>query len=121
MAVTEQVQIPTSSNGRDVMFAVGVVFILAILFLPIPTIFIDFGLSISIALSVLILMVSLWIARPLDFSKSVTVGALKDKPTRSPILAGCSEPIRAFNSPFGVSTVTICVVPRYSVARTSPR
>ena len=47
--------------------------VLAILFLPIPTIFIDFGLSISIALSVLILMVSLWIARPLDFSSFPTI------------------------------------------------
>ncbi len=52
----------------DVTLATGVVFILAILFLPIPSVLIDFGLACSLALSVLILMVSLWIARPLDFS-----------------------------------------------------
>jgi flagellar biosynthesis protein FlhA len=52
----------------DVTLAAGVVFILAILFLPIPSILIDFGLACSLALSVLILMVALWIARPLDFS-----------------------------------------------------
>ena len=57
-----------SKRGRDVIFAGGIVFILAILFLPIPTFLIDIGLTLSIALSVLILMVSLWIARPLDFS-----------------------------------------------------
>jgi flagellar biosynthesis protein FlhA len=52
----------------DVTLATGVVFILAILFLPIPSVLIDFGLACSLALSVLILMVSLWISRPLDFS-----------------------------------------------------
>ncbi len=36
------------------------------LFLPIPAFLIDVGLAFSIALSVLILMVALWIGRPLD-------------------------------------------------------
>ncbi|MDD9908501.1 MAG: flagellar biosynthesis protein FlhA [Ahrensia sp.] len=62
-----------SGRGRDVIFACGIVFILAILFLPIPTFLIDIGLTLSIALSVLILMVSLWIARPLDFSSFPTI------------------------------------------------
>jgi flagellar biosynthesis protein FlhA len=52
----------------DVTLATGIVFILAILFLPIPSVLIDFGLACSLALSVLILMVALWISRPLDFS-----------------------------------------------------
>jgi flagellar biosynthesis protein FlhA len=52
----------------DVTLATGIVFILAILFLPIPSVLIDFGLACSLALSVLILMVALWIPRPLDFS-----------------------------------------------------
>jgi flagellar biosynthesis protein FlhA len=56
------------SNGRDVGLALGVVLILTVLFLPIPAFLIDMGLAVSVALSVLILMVSLWIARPLDFS-----------------------------------------------------
>ncbi len=54
--------------GRDVAFAGGIVLILCIFFLPIPAILIDFGLAVSIALSVLILMVSLWIQKPLEFS-----------------------------------------------------
>ena len=45
----------------------------AILFLPIPPFLIDIGLAFSIALSVLILMVALWIQRPLDFSAFPTV------------------------------------------------
>ena len=73
MAVAESLDANSSSNGKDVVFAVAVIFILAILFLPIPTIFIDFGLSVSIALSVLILMVSLWISKPLDFSSFPTI------------------------------------------------
>lgn len=60
-------------RGRDVMFAAGVVVILAILFLPIPPLVIDMGLAFSIALSVLILMVALWIQKPLEFSAFPTV------------------------------------------------
>ncbi|WP_445502360.1 flagellar biosynthesis protein FlhA [Microvirga sp. G4-2] len=60
-------------RGRDLMFAAGVVVILAILFLPIPPLAIDMGLAFSIALSVLILMVSLWIQKPLEFSAFPTV------------------------------------------------
>lgn len=60
-------------SGRDVFFAAGIVSILAIFFLPIPSFLIDMGLAFSIALSVLILMVSLWIEKPLDFSAFPTV------------------------------------------------
>ncbi|VVT32129.1 Flagellar biosynthesis protein FlhA [Rhizobium sp. EC-SD404] len=60
-------------QGRDVGFALGIVAILAILFLPLPPILIDMGLAFSIALSVLILMVSLWIQRPLEFSSFPTI------------------------------------------------
>ncbi|MCT7377554.1 flagellar biosynthesis protein FlhA [Chelativorans salis] len=60
-------------HGRDVGFALGVVVILAILFLPIPPFLIDIGLAFSVAFSVLILMVALWIQRPLDFSSFPTI------------------------------------------------
>src|SRR3954469_6379002 len=60
-------------SGRDIGFACGIVGILCILFLPIPAFLIDIGLAFSIALSVLILMVALWIQRPLDFSSFPTV------------------------------------------------
>jgi len=59
--------------GADVFFAAGIVAMLTILFLPIPPVLIDLGLAFSIALSALILMVSLWIQRPLDFSAFPTV------------------------------------------------
>ncbi|MGY3031115.1 flagellar biosynthesis protein FlhA [Bradyrhizobium sp. USDA 4354] len=59
--------------GADAFFAGGIVTMLTILFLPIPPILIDLGLAFSIALSALILMVALWIQRPLDFSAFPTV------------------------------------------------
>ena len=58
---------------RDVGFAMGIVIILSVLFLPIPAALIDIGLAFSIAFSVLILMVALWIQRPLDFSSFPTI------------------------------------------------
>ena len=60
-------------GANDVGFAIGIVFILTVLFLPLPATLIDIGLSLSIALAVLILMVALWIQRPLDFSAFPTV------------------------------------------------
>lgn len=60
-------------SSRDIGFALGIVGILCILFLPIPPFLIDLGLAFSIAFSVLILMVALWIQRPLDFSSFPTI------------------------------------------------
>ncbi len=60
-------------GARDVSFAIGIVFILTVLFLPLPAVMIDIGLAFSIAFSVLILMVALWIHRPLEFSAFPTV------------------------------------------------
>ncbi|QAZ44599.1 flagellar biosynthesis protein FlhA [Mesorhizobium sp. Pch-S] len=74
MAISESISTETMPrNSRDVFFALGIVVILAVLFLPIPAFLIDVGLAFSIALSVLILMVALWIPRPLDFSSFPTV------------------------------------------------
>ncbi|MCA1489395.1 MULTISPECIES: flagellar biosynthesis protein FlhA [Sinorhizobium/Ensifer group] len=60
-------------KSRDIGFALGIVMILSILFLPIPPFLIDLGLAFSIAFSVLILMVALWIQRPLEFSSFPTI------------------------------------------------
>ena len=58
---------------REMAFALGIILILCFLFLPIPPLLIDLGLAFSIALSVLILMVALWIEKPLEFSAFPTV------------------------------------------------
>jgi flagellar biosynthesis protein FlhA len=60
-------------GARDIGFAAGIIAILAVFFLPIPAFLLDLGLAVSIAFSVLILMVALWIQRPLDFSSFPTV------------------------------------------------
>jgi len=74
MALSETASIPSKGNsGRDIALALGVIVILSILFLPIPPFLIDFGLALSIAVSVLILMVALWMQRPLDFTSFPTV------------------------------------------------
>ncbi|MFN4281203.1 MAG: flagellar biosynthesis protein FlhA [Alphaproteobacteria bacterium] len=57
----------------DIALAIGVVSILMVLILPLPTWLLDFSIAISFAFSVLILMTCLFIARPLDFSSFPTV------------------------------------------------
>ena len=59
--------------GSDVGLAIGVVALLAVLILPLPTPLIDLGLALSITASVLILMVALFLRRPLDFTSFPTL------------------------------------------------
>src|SRR5471030_2730237 len=57
----------------EIALALMVVAILIVLILPMPTWLLDFSLAISMTLSVLILMVALFIQRPLEFSTFPTV------------------------------------------------
>lgn len=58
---------------KDVFFAAGLIGLIAVLVLPMPTWLVDIGLATSITLSVLVLMVAIWIEKPLDFSSFPTV------------------------------------------------
>ena len=58
---------------QDMMFAAALILLVAVLVLPTPSWIVDVGLSASITLSVLILMVAIWIEKPLDFSSVPTV------------------------------------------------
>src|SRR3954466_42351 len=58
---------------QDVLFADGIIVLVAVLVLPMPTWVVDIGLAASITLLVLILMVAMWIDKPLDFSSFPTV------------------------------------------------
>ena len=74
MSLTAAGTAPAANRGgKDIAFAVGIVLILCLFFLPVPAFMIDFGLALSIALAVLILMVALWIHKPLEFSAFPTV------------------------------------------------
>ncbi|MEH6497320.1 MAG: FHIPEP family type III secretion protein, partial [Pseudomonas marincola] len=57
----------------DIGLALGVVCILVVLVLPMPSWLLDFSLALSITFSVIILMTCLFISRPLDFSSFPTV------------------------------------------------
>ncbi|HEX9647705.1 MAG TPA: flagellar biosynthesis protein FlhA [Alphaproteobacteria bacterium] len=57
----------------DVALSLCVITILIVLIMPMPRWLLDFSLAISITFSVLVLMVSLFIARPLEFSSFPTI------------------------------------------------
>src|SRR5580658_5023930 len=57
----------------EIALALGVVAILSVLILPLPSWLLDTALALSITFSVLILMVSLFIQKPLEFSAFPTV------------------------------------------------
>jgi flagellar biosynthesis protein FlhA len=59
--------------GTDIGLALGVVMLLAVLVLPLPTMLLDMGLALSITASVLVLMVALFLQRPLDFTSFPTL------------------------------------------------
>ena len=66
-------QIMTALGGGDVTLAMGIVAILVILVLPLPSWLLDVLLTVSITFSVLILMTTLFVQKPLDFSSFPTV------------------------------------------------
>jgi flagellar biosynthesis protein FlhA len=59
--------------GTDIGLAIGVVCLLSVLILPLPTFVLDIGLAMSITLSVLVLMVALFLSKPLDFTSFPTL------------------------------------------------
>ena len=66
-------RIGTAARRGDVALALGIVCILVVLILPMPSWMLDIALAISMTLSVLILMTVLFIHRALDFSSFPTV------------------------------------------------
>ncbi|MEK9673842.1 MAG: flagellar biosynthesis protein FlhA [Rhodospirillaceae bacterium] len=57
----------------DLIFALGVMGILVVLILPLPTWLLDLSLAFSITFSVLILMTAIFIEKPLDFNSFPTI------------------------------------------------
>lgn len=55
-------------NSSDVFLAFGLILMLGLMLIPLPSFLLDFFLSLSLTLSVLILIVSLFIQSPLDIS-----------------------------------------------------
>ena len=55
-------------SNSDIILALGLVFILGLMLIPLPPFFLDFLLATNITLSILVLIVSLYINSPLDIS-----------------------------------------------------
>jgi flagellar biosynthesis protein FlhA len=56
------------SKNTDIILAFCLIFMLGLMLIPLPAVLLDFFLALSISLSVLILIVSLYIQNPLEFS-----------------------------------------------------
>ncbi|MFP5518563.1 MAG: flagellar biosynthesis protein FlhA [Bdellovibrionia bacterium] len=56
------------TKNTDLLIAIGILAILAVMIVPLPAVMLDIALSFSLALSVLILLVSIYIQRALDFT-----------------------------------------------------
>jgi len=59
--------------GSDVGLALGMLALLAVLVVPLPTMLLDVGLALSITGAVLVLMVAMFLKRPLDFTSFPTL------------------------------------------------
>jgi flagellar biosynthesis protein FlhA len=59
--------------GTDIGLAVGIVMLLAILVIPLPTFLLDIGLALSVTSAVLVLMVAVFLRTPLDFTSFPTL------------------------------------------------
>lgn len=56
------------TKQTELLLPISFMLILAVLFVPVPSIILDFFLAISISLSIIILLVSIFAEKPLDFS-----------------------------------------------------
>jgi flagellar biosynthesis protein FlhA len=72
-ALSRLADLGTMLRRSDIALAVGMMAILLVLILPLPPMLLDFALAISITFAVLILMTSLFIQAPLEFSAFPTV------------------------------------------------
>ena len=66
-------QIPKFMKRGDIALALGVIAILIVLLLPMPTWLLDFSLAVSITFSVIILMTVLFIRNPLELNTFPTI------------------------------------------------
>ncbi|MBB6250052.1 flagellar biosynthesis protein FlhA [Nitrospirillum iridis] len=64
---------PALLKRTEILFALGIVTILVMLVIPLPTFLLDFGLAVSFTFSVLILMTVLSIQKPLEMSSFPTI------------------------------------------------
>ena len=66
--IQNKTMIEMISSRSDIALAVGVVGIICVLVIPIPTVLLDFALAFNITFSLIVLLTTLYITRPLDLS-----------------------------------------------------
>ncbi|MCK5254925.1 MAG: FHIPEP family type III secretion protein, partial [Deltaproteobacteria bacterium] len=66
--VEEASGIPVLTRNSDVIMAIGVIGMLVVMVIPIPTIMLDIFLSFNITLAVVVLLVAMYTLKPLEFS-----------------------------------------------------
>jgi len=60
--------VPALTGNSDILMAVGVVGMLVVMVIPIPTLMLDILLSFNITLSIVVLLVAMYTLKPLEFS-----------------------------------------------------
>ena len=73
LPVPWQGRVRAAVPGSDIGLALGVVALLSVLILPLPTLLLDMALALSLTAAVLVLMVALFLKRPLDFTSFPTL------------------------------------------------
>ncbi len=64
---------PVWNTGRQFLIAAGILLIIGLLIIPLPPFMLDMFLAMSISVSVLILLISVYLNKPLDFSSFPTI------------------------------------------------
>ena len=93
----------------DIQFAIGLIAVVFMMIIPLPTIILDMLLSISITAGILILLVAIYVKEPLDFSTFPTILLLATlfrlglnvATTRSILLDGAGGDVSAVIKSFG--------------------
>jgi len=73
VANLQQNVLPYVRSNPDLLLALGILLILALLLIPLPPFLLDFLLAVNIGISVLIILVSLYLRSPLDLASFPTI------------------------------------------------
>ena len=88
-----QSRVASAMKRGDIAMALGFIMILVVMMFPMPPWLLDFMLALSISFSVLILMTSLFIQKPLEFNSFPTILLVATSLRTEPLL---SAPKRAY-------------------------
>ena len=108
-AATNQTNFLAMLKSKDVQLAVGILAVVFMMIVPLPPLLLDIFLSVSVTVSVLILLVSVYIREPLEFSTFPSILlistlfrlSLNVATTRAILLSGPQDEVSAVVTSFG--------------------